>query len=111
ARRASKSEHRALFLGFEDVAAHEVGILVGLEVAEANDGGVGVIGTCKLGNPASENVDEIVGRVRVSAGKLPDLALGSLGGPFRMYERHRMNLDVGVDDEFHAGQTDALCGQ
>src|SRR3546814_1504840 len=43
ARRAPESEHRILFLRFEDVAAYEVGVFVGLEVAEANDGGVRVI--------------------------------------------------------------------
>src|SRR3546814_3123898 len=35
ARRAPESEHRILFLRFEDVAAYEVGVFVGLEVAEA----------------------------------------------------------------------------
>src|SRR3546814_6029362 len=32
--RAPESEHRILFLRFEDVAADEVGVFVGLEVAE-----------------------------------------------------------------------------
>src|SRR3546814_11774183 len=58
ARRAPESEHRILFLRFEDVAAYEVGVFVGLEVAEANDGGVRVIGTCELGDTASERSEE-----------------------------------------------------
>src|SRR3546814_9140375 len=37
ARRAPESEHRILFLRFEDVAAYEVGVFVGLEVAERSE--------------------------------------------------------------------------
>src|SRR3546814_3945987 len=103
ARRAPESEHRILFLRFEDVAAYEVGVFVGLEVAEANDGGVRVIGTCELGDTASEDIDEIVGRMRVSACEFPDLALGFRARPLGVDERHGMDLDVGVDDEFHTG--------
>src|SRR3546814_2502328 len=73
ARRAPESEHRILFLRFEDVAAYEVGVFVGLEVAEANDGGVRVIGTCELGDTASEDIDELVGRMRVSACEFPEI--------------------------------------
>src|SRR3546814_7957621 len=93
------------------VAAYEVGVFVGLEVAEANDGGVRVIGTCELGDTASEDIDEIVGRMRVSACEFPDLALGFRARPLGVDERHGMDLDVGVDDEFHTGEADALCGQ
>src|SRR3546814_15981688 len=93
------------------VAAYEVGVFVGLEVAEANDGGVRVIGTCELGDTASEDIDEIVGRMRVSACEFPDLALGFRARPLGVDERPGMDLDVGVDDEFHTGEAAALCGQ
>src|SRR3546814_18726040 len=66
ARRAPESEHRILFLRFEDVAAYEVGVFVGLEVAEANDGGVRVIGTCELGDTASRSEKRRVGNECVS---------------------------------------------
>src|SRR3546814_9530250 len=81
------------------------------DLAEANDGGVRVIGTCELGDTASEDIDEIVGRMRVSACEFPDLALGFRARPLGVDERHGMDLDVGVDDEFHTGEADALCGQ
>src|SRR3546814_7254224 len=70
-----------------DVAAYEVGVFVGLEVAEANDGGVRLIGTCELGDTASEDIDEIVGRMRVSACEFPDLALGFRARPLGGDER------------------------
>ena len=58
---------------------------------------------------ARQPVDEILGLVLIAGGELGDLALGVLVlQRVEADQRHRMDLDVVADDEFHAGEADAV---
>ena len=74
ARGAAEADHRVLFLRLELGAADEAGVLVGLEVAHADDDRLRIEGGGDLGEAAGQPVDEVFGLVGIARGQLGDLA-------------------------------------
>ncbi len=103
------------------MATNQVGVLVGLEIRQADDN---VLGVETGGDPAhalGQFVDEILALViRVGRGLEVDVVddlldfvilLGLLAQLFVVVQGHRVDADVRVDDEFLARQADPLVGQ
>ena len=110
ARGAAEPDHRVLLLRLELGAADEVGILVGLEVAHADDDRLRIErrGDAWRGRaPAGRrSIRSCRHSPRVSS---RDLALGRLVLEAVVAdERHRMDADVVADDELHPGEADAV---
>ncbi len=103
------------------MAADQVGVLVGLEIRQADDD---VLGVEAGGDPADalgQLVDEELALVvRVGRGFDVDvvddlldfvIVFGLLVQLFVVVQGQGVDADVGVDDEFLAGQADAVVGQ
>lgn len=62
--------------GLREIAADELGVLIGLEVAHPHDHGIGVLGGSDHGDTAGQQPDEVVGLVVVVGGQLLDPLAG-----------------------------------
>ena len=65
--RTAEAEHRILFLGLEALTAEQPRVLVGLEIGQADDHGLGIEGGCDHAHALREPFDEIIGRAWVVA--------------------------------------------
>ena len=107
----AKSQHGIFFLGLEVGTSQELGILVGLEIRQPDDHGLGIKGCCDRANPLGEALDKErrgIGVVSCQPGNA--LAIGCRGHLVGTCQRHRMDADMVVDDELHARQADAIVG-
>ncbi len=108
---AAEPDHGVFLDGFVGLAADEIGVFVGLEVAEAEDDVLGVKGGGDHRDALGELVDEVLGFVGVSGGEAVDLLFGGAVGQIGvMDEGEGMDADGVADDEFLAGEADAVIG-
>ena len=104
-----KTQHGVVLLGLELLAADEVGVFVGFEIAHADDHRLGILGGGDLGDPPGQVVHKIFHLVLVPLGQGLNLpADPRVRHLVEMEQGQGVNFDDVVDDEFHAGQADAL---
>ncbi|KAF5138997.1 hypothetical protein E5D57_002786 [Metarhizium anisopliae] len=108
-RGAAEAEHGVLLVGLELGAADEPGVLVGLEVAHADNGRPGVHGRAERRQALRQLVDKVarlLGVSRREGGDLPPRLL--VLEPVKVDERHGVDLDGVADDKLHAREADAV---
>ncbi len=106
ARRATKTDHRVLFMGLVATAAHQVGVLVGFEVRHPHDHPLRPEGGGQGGDALGQLGDVELTRALVAGDHLADggLELGALA--VELQQRLGVHPDHPVDDELETGQTD-----
>ena len=110
-RGAAPAEHRVLFVGFEEVAAEKAGVLIGLEVAHADDDRLRRERGSDRRDTLRDALDEVVPRRRIGGGPLRDLRLERLRERVEFGEGARVDADRLVDDELEPCQADAVVRQ
>ena len=98
-------------MGFEEVAAEEAGVLVGLEVAHADDDRLRRERGSDRRDALRDALDEVVPRRRVGGGSPRDLCLERLWECVEFGEGARVDADSLVDDELEPRQPDAVVRQ
>eukprot|EP01107_Rhizomastix_libera_P017718 TRINITY_DN8690_c0_g1_i1.p2 TRINITY_DN8690_c0_g1~~TRINITY_DN8690_c0_g1_i1.p2 ORF type:complete len:760 (+),score=-5.99 TRINITY_DN8690_c0_g1_i1:96-2375(+) len=108
---ATEAQHGVFFLGLVEVAAQQLAVLVGLEVGETHDDGLGPEGGGDGGDPLGQLLDEEFHRIGVTPGATQDLF--PLGGGQTVDFQDGLGVDADdvVDDELDPGQADAGVGQ
>jgi hypothetical protein len=110
-RRAAEAEHRIFFFRLKERAAQQCGVFVGLEVAHTHDAGLWIDRCGKGGNAFGQGLNEEVRGTLVGRAEGGDLAASRIVHLLRVFDRHRMHLDVFADNKLHARQADAIHGQ
>ncbi|KAK8914672.1 hypothetical protein VCV18_010991 [Metarhizium anisopliae] len=111
-RGAAEAEHGVLLVGLELGAADEPGVLVGLEVAHADNGRPGVHGRAERRQALRQLVDKVVWLLGVSRRQGGDFAPRCFVlEPVKVDERHGVHLDGVADDKLHAREADAVAGE
>src|SRR5664280_2396510 len=109
---ATESEHRVLFFRLEALAAQEPRVFVGLEVGKPDNHRLGIERRPDHADAFGQLLDKVIRRPRVVANELKDfLPRLCRVDLLRTDQRHRMDLDVLADDEFHPRQADAIVGE
>ena len=111
AARAPPADHRVLFRGLEELAADQVRVLVGLEVAEAQDHRLRVERTGQRRDALCELVDEVLFLVVVAEGEGVNLSCNVGGEGLVAGQRQGVNVHPAREDELHAGEADAVVGE
>ena len=108
---AAEAEHRVLLRRLVAPAADQVGVFVGLEVAQPDDHVLGVKRRGDHRDALCQLVHEELRLVVVAGGQPVDLGVDCRIVELGVVEQgQRMDLDVVGDDEFLAGQADAVIG-
>ena len=112
ARRPAEAEHRVFFGRLERLPADQVGVFVGLEVADSRT--ITSRGIKRRGDhrhALGQLIDEELRLVGIAGRQTVDLRLIGGRDAVGMQQGQRMDLDVGADDELQARQPDAVVGK
>src|SRR5690606_10888290 len=108
ARGATETQHRVFFLGLVVAAADELAVLVGLEVRQTHDHGLGPEGGGDGGHALGNLVHVEVARRGMAVGGVLDRAVEAGALVVRIVEDGLgVDTDVVVDDEFEPREADA----
>src|SRR5450830_688051 len=108
---AAESDHRIVFFRLKKCTAQQGGVFIAFEVAHTHHTGLWINRRGYRGDPFGKSLDEEILRAVVGDADRGDLFTCCGIHLLRVYERHRVHLDVFIDNEFHARQSDAIHGQ